>query len=320
MGILQNPTLQKATDFFRPLPEETPCLGLALGRQEVGLMESLAMGGKTRVLSFEAHSLAEPLWSGKPRTESLAALVAVLAPFFKERKGYRTLQVSLPDAAAHWEVFELEKIPAAGPSLDQFLRWRFSPHGLEKAPLVFARQGLGEEKGKKLLLGVALEKNWLEWLQRTLEEAGARVSFLDMASRFRFNLFHETFLSQGPGGLVSLEKDYWTLLVWDGQARPRFQRSKWWRTPVEGPEDLPLEELALEVERTVRSYVHAGPDRSVETLSLLAPEAWMGPALEAFQKPTEGRVAGLAWEDPFEWGGPVPALLSPTLSATAVRQ
>ncbi len=320
MGILKNPTVQKAVDYFLPLPEETSCVGVALGRQEVGVMESLATGGKTRILNFETHSLDTPLWSGKPRTESLATLVAVLAPFFQEQKSYRTLQVSLPDAAARWEVFELEKIPAAGPSLDQFLRWRFGLNGSKEVPLVFARQYLGEEKAQKLLLGVALEKPWLEWLQRAFEQAGARVSILDMASRFRFNLFHDTFISQGPGALVSLEKDYWTLLIWDGEARPRFQRSKWWRAPVRDTGDLPLEELALEVERTVRSYVHAGPGRSVETLSLLAPGAWRGPALEAFQKPTEGRTAGLALGSLFEWGDPIPSLLSPTLAATAVRQ
>lgn len=320
MGILKNPILQKTADFFRPLPGDSPCLGVALGRWEASLLESQVAEGKNRIRCFQTHNFPTPLWEGAPRPEAAQSLVSFLAPLLAEKDVYRTLQISLPDAAARWEVFELDRIPPAGPPLERFLHWRFNSQDPEKSSFVFATQFLGAEKGKKLLLGTALEKTWLEWLQEALDRAGARVSFLDTAFRFRFNLFQETFLSQGPGALVSLEGDYWTLLIWDRQARPRFQRSKWWRNRIEDPKELPLEELTLEVERTIRSFVHSGADRSVDHLNVLAPEAWMDRVLEAFRKPTQGRVTGLDLDEYLCFEEPSSPLLPPSLAATAVRQ
>ncbi len=320
MGILKNPTLQKAVDFFRPLPGETTCLGIALGRQEVSVVETLESPDKIQIRYSESFPLPVSFWVGTPQLEALPVLTSVLIPFFQNNENYRTVQVSLPDAAAQWEVFELGKVPAAGNFLDKFLDWRFNPNGSQADPLAFTSQFLGEEEGKKLLLGVALNQAWLELVRKAFEAAGGRVSVLDVASRFRFNLFHATFLPKGPGALVSLERDYWTLLIWDRQTRPRFHRSKWWREQVQGPKDIPLDEMVLEVERTIRSYVHSGPERSVESLFLLAPESWQDQALKAFQQPTEGRITGLSLEPFFKIHGPSNHSFSPSLAATAVRQ
>ncbi len=320
MGSLKNPNLQKAVDFFRPLPEETSCLGIALGRQEIGVMETLESPDKIQIRYSEIFPLPVPLWVGVPPPDVLPSLVSVLTPLFQKNENYRILQVSLPDPAARLEVFELEKIPAAGTPLEKFLHWRLCPDGSDKASLVFASQFLGEEKGKKLLLGESLDRAWLQLVSKAFEEAKGRISVMDMSSWFRFNLFHETFRSKGPGALVSLERDYWTLLIWDGQARPRFQRSKWWRGPISEPADLPLGEVVLEAERTIRSYVHSGPDRLVESLFLLVPEAWRNGAIRAFQQPTEGRITGLSLEAVLKIQDSSNPNFSPSLAATAVRR
>ncbi|GEM_PF-2455956 len=316
--ILKNPTFQKALDFFRPLPEETRCLGLSLGRQEASVVETVESGGKIRVLDSRSFSLPEPLWTGMPGEGNYRALVEGLKPLLQKPTGYRTLQVSLPDPAASWEVFELEKIPAAGAAMDEFLNWRFKSSAGKAQRFAFTTQIMGREYGEKLLLATALDRAWLEFTQKALEEAGARPSFLDVASRYRFNLFHDPLTVHNSGALISLERDYWTLLVWDHHALPRFQRSKWWRNPIEGLKDLPLDEVVLEVERTIRSYVHSGADRLVTSLFLTAPEAWLGVAAQAFRKAADVEVlslrAGLGFStlpDPD---------LSPSLAATAVRQ
>ncbi len=320
MGILKNPTLQKAVDFFRPLPEETYSFGVCLGRREISVMETLELADKVQVRYLETFPLPVPFWVGSPPPEALSALVSVLTPLFQENENYRTLQVSLPDPVAHWEVFELEKIPVNGTPLEKFLNWRLKSDTLDKASLVLASQYLGEEKGKKLLLGVALDRAWLQLVSKAFEEAKARVSVLDLASRFRFNLLRDNLPPKVPGALVSLESDYWTLLIWDAQGRPRFQRSKWWRVQIREPKNLPLSEMVLETERTIRSYVHSGPDRSVESLLLVAPEEWKERAVQVFQKPTEGRITGLSFNKLFKVEGSFEPGISPSLLATAVRR
>jgi hypothetical protein len=283
-------------------------------------MEARESSGKTQAHYSETFPLPFPFWTGPPAPEALPALASILAPFFQNQSYYRTLQVSLPDAAARWEVFEMEKVPAAGEPLEKFLNWRFNPHSASAEPLVFTSQVLGGEKNKKLLLGVALPHAWLQLVRQAFEVAGGRMGVMDLASRFRFNWFHETFLPKGSGALVSLERDYWTLLIWDDQTRPRFQRSKWWGEPLPESRGLALDEVVLETERTIRSYVHSGPDRSVENLFLLAPETWRDRALQAFHPPTEGRVLGLSLEPLLEAGASSHPGLSPSLAATAVRQ
>lgn len=321
MGFQPNTILRKTADFFRPLPEESPCLGIALGRDGLSAVETLETKGKIRVSSPGTFSIPVPLFTGTPSPEAVPALVSVLTPLLNNGKGaYRTLQVSLPDPAARWEVFELERIPAAGSPTEEFLDWRFKADVPGAASLIFASQSLGEEKGKKLLLGVALDRAWFTVVRRALEEAGGRACVLDTAFRFRFNLFYETFRSRGPGALVSLERDYWALSAWDGQTRPRYLRAKWWKRPYSNPADLPLEETVQETERTIRSYVHSGPDRSVENLFVAAPPAWLDEALRAFRDRTGGLAEGLPLTDLFRWEQQADRELTPSAAATAVRR
>lgn len=320
MGILQNPNLRKALDFFRPLPGETPCLGLTLGRDGLTALETVGADEKARVLSHQFFPLPAPLFTAPPSPEALTALSSVLAGLFREKEDhYYTLQVSLPDPAAQWEVFELEQVPAAGNATDEFLRWRFQSDAQEKTSRRFRSQKLGVESGRQLLLGVGLDTAWLEAIEGALERSGARVSLLDVAFHHRFNLLCKIYGPAGPGALLTLEKDYWSLAVWDGQVRPRLLRSKWWEHNA-GPSSPTLEALAWEAERTIRSYVYSTPGRSVERLFLMAPEPWMEKALEVLFDHTGGKAEALSFDGLFSPEGPAHPSLFPSTGATAVRQ
>ena len=240
-----------------------------------------------------------PLFEGEPSGETGSLLAQALAPLFeKAKKTYCTFQVALPDPLVKFEVFEMDKVPPRGKAMEEFLAWRFN-QDLNKEetrpPLAFASQLLGEEDGKSLVLAMGVEKNWLLALQQAFEKAGAPVSVMDMALGHRFNFFYDAFREKGgSGALVSIEPEYWNLALWDGRTRLRFARSKWWKGETGGPSGIPPAETVLEIERTIRSYVYSGKDRSVEKIFVLAPPQGLGPVLEALAKRTGGNCEGLS--------------------------
>ncbi|MGH7740219.1 MAG: hypothetical protein ACREL1_08755 [bacterium] len=306
---------RKIIDFFTPASHEKLCLGISLGRSGLEIVETNLEDGNYRVESVESRALAEPLWSGVPSYNAASELTAILKPYARKRE-YRVCQVSLPDPLASWEVFELEQVPARGAATDEFLNWRFNPDAASLPELCFASQRLGEEKGKKLLLGVGLDRAWTRWVGQALEGAGLQASVTDIAFRFRFNLF-QTALGSASGALVSLERDYWSLALWDESKRPRLLRAKWWKGPVESGDKPALDQILLEVERTIRSYVHSGTDRSVENLFLSAPQDWLTPALKKFKEHTGGLAVGVPLDPYFTF--PEKFEGSPSAAATAAR-
>jgi hypothetical protein len=300
MSAPQNPMLNKALRYFWPRSGESPCIGVALGRQALWTVQTSPLpeksGDRRQVDWSERIPLESSLFEGEPGEETVPQLARALTPIFEKTKGtYTTFQAALPDPLVKFEVFDLEKVPDQGKAMDEFLAWRFN-QGKEESPVPssFTHQLLGVEGGKSLLLGMALEQKWLRAVEQAFEKAGLPLSVTDMALGHRFNFFHDSLREKGgSGALLSFEPEYWSLALWDKEARPRFARSKWWKGEVAKWGDIPLSATVLEAERTIRSYVYSGKDRSVEKISVLAPEEWLDEILKALRERTEGDVEGL---------------------------
>ncbi|HTC19426.1 MAG TPA: hypothetical protein VK859_01165 [bacterium] len=297
----KSPGLNKALNYFWPRSGESPCIGVALGRRALWAVQTSPLPEKSddrrQVDWSERIPLEFPLFEGEPSDQTMSQLARALAPLFDKARGtYSTFQVALPDPLVKFEVFELEKVPEAGKAMDEFLTWRFN-QGKEESPvpLAFAHQLLGSEDGKSLVLGMALEQKWLQAVQRAFERALIPLSVTDMALGHRLHFFHDSLREKaGSGALLSFESEYWSLALWDKEDRPRFARSKWWKEEAGKLGDIPLAATVLEAERTIRSYVYSGKDRSVEKLYVLAPEEWLGGILKALRERTEGNGEGLS--------------------------
>ncbi|HXL73750.1 MAG TPA: hypothetical protein VN963_09010 [bacterium] len=314
-------TFKKALDFFNPLPGDSPCWGLALGRKALWAVRRLEKEGSPWVEKCQRIPLDSPLFTGSPSPESVGALTKALNGLDHPKKGsYQTFQVALPDPLTRFEVFELEKVPAAGKPLREFLAWRFH-QGREGEALVFTHQVFGQAEGKNLLLCLAVEEEWMKVLNESLSQSGLRVSFIDSALSYRFNFYHDLFAQNtGGGALVTLEPDYWSLGIWDETPRLRYGRSKWWNKEIKNPGDIPFKEILLEVERTLRSYVYSAKGRNVPTLFLLAPPPWREPLLKIFREGTGGNCSALNLSGLIPGLLAVPPVLSPTALAAAVKR
>lgn len=322
--MTSTPILEKVLHFLKPLPSDIPCLGIVLGRESLWALCAKKEKEKTSVEWSERFALETVLFSKEEPPAEEASLVSVLKSIRQKcGKSFFDLQVALPDPAFKFEVFELEKIPASGSAMREYLNWRFNPEKDPAAvPLAFTTQSLGAEEGKNLLWACAVERRWLDFVNRHLRLAGFQASVVDTALSNRFNFCYETLGAQKLGGaLVAFEPDYWSLTLWDGQIRPRFARSKWWKKEISLAKEIPLESTILEIERTIRSYVHSGKSRGVESLFVTAPEDWLQPVLKALNQRTEGHCVGLSVCDSFFT--PRDASLkgtSPSVFAAAVRR
>jgi hypothetical protein len=269
---------------------------LALGRRSLEATQVRWDRGVCRVEWNESITLDRELFNGTPLEDIPAYLAERLKPWVEKIQGnYFSLQVALPDPAAKAEVFGLVQMPKGPEALKDYLSWRFKRE--EETPLAFTSYFQGEAEGSYLLLGECFEERWLTAIQKTFQLCGVQASVIDTACSYRFNFFHDVFAEKKAGGaLVALEEDYWNLILWDEFIRPRLILSKWWPQGSRKLKDLPLEETVLEVERTIRSYVYSGKDRSVENLFLAAPKEWMPEILKEFNRRAEGNCIGLSRE------------------------
>jgi hypothetical protein len=309
-------------NFFVPLKGETPCLGIAFGRKAFWAARIHGVDGSAKVEDCQRVPLEAEMFSGAPSEKAVSGLALKLSALFKKVENpYLELQVALPDPAVRFEVFELEKLPRQGAPLRNFLAWRLK-EGHKESNFTFASQVLGEEEGKILLLGMAVEEGWLSALKKAFRDAGVQASVIDMALSHRFNFFQRYMGEKGQGkALVAFEPEYWSITLLDKEGRPRFLRSKWWNEEMLKPEKPLLKETVVEVERTIRSYVYSAKNRNVEALYVTAPDDWLVPAVEAFNEVAAQGCVGLNLSGrlPFAPGSSAGAA-SPAAVAAAVKR
>lgn len=280
-------------DPFLSRPEDRPRLGAAFGRRSLELVQSRWARGHWETEWAEALPLGLELFSGAPPEDVVEALATRLRPYLEKDRRYRALRVALPGPAVRVEVFELDRVPRGEGVTREFLRRRFGAKDADGAggTDVVGRK-MGEDTGKELLLGLAVDRTWIRTLEGVFRSLGVAASGVEAAVCRLFDFHHDAFPRTG-GALAVFERDYWSLAFWDGEVRLRRCRSKWWSHPPEEAVGPDPEASAQEVERTVRAYVHSGPDRSVGRIYLSAPEGWMPGLEEAFRRRTEGECAAL---------------------------
>lgn len=194
---------------------------------ELALAPGGATGDSASLLRLEFdHDLHE---CGLDKLEAAFALVAKT---LCDRKSSRECNVALADPLTVLHVFPLQDPPEKKDLARRMAGWLGAQElGLRKE-MVFDTQLLGcSEDGRDLLLGVAVDKGLLERLNCAALGAGLRVRNVNPAAVYRFNRLHDSLQDARPGMLVSLERHYWSLLLWDEQQRIRIAKSKWLAAP-----------------------------------------------------------------------------------------
>lgn len=239
------------------------CLGLSLGRDSVRAVKLLTNADGVRVAWVAQERLPLRLFGDSPSSDTRAALAQAFTKLCVEAKTtYLPVQVALPDPAISALVFELDELPAEVQAREELVRWRFAKAlHLDARTIACSTQSLGEDQGKALLLGLAIEQSWLGCVRDALRDAGVTPTIIDMAACHRFNRHYSVLTAkQQDGALINIDNDAWALSIWDRQGRLRFIRARWReRSPM-------LRDVADEVERALRAYARPGSGKSLGSI------------------------------------------------------
>lgn len=240
-------------------------IGIAIGTREVCAVRLTSNRNEWFRDWSRCKKLDTPMFKGVPTAETISALEkAVAAVCDGAAREFIPVHVSLPDPAAAFSVFELEQLPKARAAQLNLVSWRLAKeHYGDERPLHCACQTLGQQDGKQLLLGMALEASWRDAVREGLRRAGVVPWTMNVATGYRFNRFYPLLTSaRNSGAMVALDPDAWTLALWDADGRLRWLRGRWREhPPVDG---AVYDAIAVETERAILAYVHGGGDRRVE--------------------------------------------------------
>lgn len=175
--------------------------------------------------------------------------LAVLVP-----QGYWPLQIALPDPAAIVQVMEFDSLPDAQHEREAIAKFRLEKEFPALTQMQCTTQDISRVGQPGLLLATFFQRTWLVCLNEACRVAGLVPSVMDISASHLFNRFYDVVLAaSGDGVLISVEQNSWSILIWDGDHRPRFVRSRWLDTSTGKDEEF--EHIAQDIERLILSYV-----------------------------------------------------------------
>lgn len=239
-------------------------VGIAIGRREVCMVHAMLGEKGAHIQAIETAPLSDAMFAGSPtpalESNLAAAFIKVAA---SAREKFIPCHVALPDPTARFAVFELDELPTSEKTRIELVRWRFAKESSrENQVFDCAYQEFSQENGKHLLLGQAVDSAWLRCIKQALRRADITPWSLNQGACYRFNQFHDRFVKEKHGAaMVMLDPDSWTVFLWDAAARPRLVRARWRTRTDKTIEDY--DEIALEAERSILSYVRSGKEGSV---------------------------------------------------------
>lgn len=193
--------------------------------------------------------------------------VALKALPLASRKPWTRVQIALPDPLVQCQVFALEEWPKGNAARQAFVAWKMSEHlQLNASNFVFTHQLLGTERGRYLVLMSATQAPLLWAVSEAFSQQRMAPAVIDAAGVFQFNALAPLVKKTGAM-LVSLTRDYWSMMIWDDQARLRHLSSQW-RAPQ--ATDTSVQDIAIaeELERRTRAHMRAADAPAIEKLLL----------------------------------------------------
>lgn len=206
----------------------TQCLGLALERN--ALQAALIDQGddKPRVVNQWQATLPHAI-DDADTADVQTALVETIAPILGQiEQPYFAMQLALPDPLMQVKVFDLESVPASERARQEFARWRLSKDfHRDVDQLAIRTQTIVRNDAPPRLLVEAISQPVLDSVLLGARRAGAVLTTVDMAARFRQGQLNKMLASNEPAALFALERTYWSLLVWDERGTYRQLRARW---------------------------------------------------------------------------------------------
>lgn len=230
------------------------CLGLALERDRLQAALVDNRDGKPRLLNEWQTTLPHAI-DDPERADAGTALADAISKIIAQvEQTYFAVQLALPDPLMQVKVFELESVPGSERARQEFARWRLSKDFHRDVDrLAIRTQTIARGDTPPRLLIEAVEQSVLDRILYAARQAGAVVSCVDMAARFRHEQLDKLSEADGPAALLALERTYWSLLVWDERGVYRQLKARW-RDADSAPIDREIEKIIRHADRQLRLF------------------------------------------------------------------
>lgn len=256
---------------IRPAPPGTISLGFSgnsiVAVRTVGVRDRFTISHVAEEkLSFLPFINSAPSADDFENLSQAMRKIAELIP-----QSYWPLQIALPDAAAIVQVMQFDTLPDSECERESIAKFRLQKEFPSFTQMQCTTQDISRVGKPGLLLATFFQRSWLDCLNSACGDAGFVPGVVDISISHVFNRFYNIFkAAPGDGALISIEHGSWSLLIWDGDHRPRFVRSRWIENTTEL--DVEYELIVQDVERLILSYVLRVHRRRVEGIYICANE------------------------------------------------
>lgn len=169
-------------------------------------------------------------------------------------KKYVPIQLALPDPVVCYQVLKLEEMPKGKDAIKSLVQWKLAKFlNQDQTAIACDYQYIGANNGEHLVLAIGVDKKIQELVENAANVSGVQITVADMAACYRNN-FWDNYINTDGIACISLDKDYWTLQLYDEQGRMRHAKSKWRHD--DGDYQVPeMENIVNDAERSMRTYI-----------------------------------------------------------------
>lgn len=175
----------------------------------------------------------------------------------KKTKGYKSIPVyiSIPDPVVYSHTFTFDNLPKK--STDEFVEWKLSSlYHLDKNEYGFQNLLLSTSNSHKIVLSLAIQKNLLEKIILDFMINHIPLMEINSHSCINFNSTKEYYDNQS-GAHIFLNKESWSIILWDERKTLKTIKSKWIST---GDESTKVWGIVQEnLERMIRVHIQENP-------------------------------------------------------------
>ena len=259
-----SPLLNKISMYL--FPENTVRIGVSFDRDRVQMTQVREDNGHGSIVDWiDSTGLTKPMFEGAVTDEATKQLTEIFTTIAERQEKTAPVSIALPDPVFMSRMLEFDDIPGRKSDQQRLVSWRLAREfNVDRESICCVFQSLGKLDNKHLMLGMALNKSWIESLKHAASLAGIVVSDISSGSRYQFNQWYAQCAgSQQAGGLVVTTTGYWTLYIWDDSGCMRLLRSRWFGNGEKTGLDVMAAEVALQIEQTIRAFSSSVADYSI---------------------------------------------------------
>lgn len=195
-----------------------------------------------------SEPLNETLFTQPPGADAGNALQETLAGLWREAGNpYVTVQLALSDTVGHVALYDFETLPGRAREADALVRMRLAKDfNLQPATTRISYRVMSEPDQPPRVLTVAMDRAWLEVLQRVMGQLHLPLTCVDLHCSYRLAHARRANLA-GPAAWLQVEDQAWSLIIFDADHNPVYIKNR------ACPDGVRIPVLAEEVKRILLS-------------------------------------------------------------------